>query len=127
MSNPTYNPQQPSNLNSTGTNSTTRYFNNYFTPTYTVSSNTNDAILSFFEQQTGNIESAKLLAQAVIDTAQAQREDPLVVLDQFQKLPQGQLNGLLALYLNSSRVNTSLLGIKNIPRTSPYITRTILA
>lgn len=122
----TYDPQQPSNLNSSGTNKTTRYFNNYFTPTYTVSQDTNDAIVTFFEQQTGNSSSAVLLAQAVIDTAQSQRADPLAVLSEFQKLPQGDLNAILTLYLNSSRVNTSLLGIKNSPKTSPYVTRTIL-
>ena len=110
-----YNPQQPSNLNSSGTNKTTRYFNNFFIPDYTVSQNTNDAIVSFFQQQSNNLESAKLLAQAVIDTAQAQREDPMAVLSQFQNLPDGELSALLALYLNSSRVNTSLLGIKNTP------------
>ena len=49
----TYNPQQPTNLNSSGTNSTTRFFNNYFIPSYTVSQNTNDAILSYFEEQNG--------------------------------------------------------------------------
>jgi hypothetical protein len=122
----TYNPQQPSNLNSSGTNSTTRFFNNYFIPNYTVSQNTNDAILSYFEQQTGNVESAKLLAQAVIDTAQSQRANPLEVLAEFQKLPQGELNTVLALYLNTGRVNTSLLGIKNTPKTSSYVTRTII-
>jgi hypothetical protein len=124
MSSANYN--QPSNLNSTGANNTNKYFNNYFTPTYTVSDNTNDAILSFFEQQTGNVESAKLLTQAVIDTAQSQRADPLAVLAEFQKMPAGDLNTVLALYLNTSRVNTSLLGIKNKAVTSPYITRTIL-
>jgi len=122
----TYNPQQPSNLNSSGTNSTTRFFNNYFIPSYTVSQNTNDSILSYFEEQTGNVESAKLLAQAVIDTAQSQRADPLEVLSEFQKLPGGQLNTVLALYLNTGRVNTSLLGIKNNPKTSSYVSRTII-
>ena len=126
MANPTYNPQQPSNLDSSGTNQTTRYFNNFFTPNYTVSQNTNDAILSFFEQQTGNLASAKLLAQAVINTAQSQRVEPLTLLDEFQKLPQGQINAILALYLNSSRVNTSLLGLKNTPPTSSYVSRTII-
>lgn len=126
MADPIYNPQQPSNLNSSGTNKTTRYFNNFFIPSYTVSQNTNDAILSFFEQQTGSVASAKLLAQAVIDTAQSQREDPLLVLDQFQKMPQGQLNAILALYLNTSRVGTSLLGLKNTPPTSSYVSRTII-
>lgn len=126
MTDPIYNPQQPSNLNSSGTNKTTRYFNNFFIPSYTVSQNTNDAILSYFQQQTDNLDSAKLLAQAVIDTAQAQREDPMTVLAQFQNLPEGRLNAVLALYLNSSRVNTSLLGIKNQTRTNLFVARTIL-
>ncbi len=126
MTNTTYNPQQPSNLNSSGTNQTTRYFNNFFIPNYTVSQNTNDALLSYFEEQTGSIDSAALLAQAVIDTAQAQREDPMAVFTQFQKLSGGELTAILALYLNSSRVNTSLLGIKTTPRTNPLVTRTIL-
>lgn len=127
MSNIEYNPQQPSNLNSSGTTKTTRFFNNFFTPKYTVSQNQNDAIVSYFEQQTNDVESAKLLAQAVIDTAQAQREDPMVVLSEFQNLPAGELNTILALYLNSSRVNTSLLGIKTSPKQNPYVTRTIIA
>jgi hypothetical protein len=110
------NPQQPSNLNSSGTTNTTRFFNNYFIPSYTVSSDTNDAIVSYFEQQTGSLESARLLAQTVINT----------ILNEFQKLPTVQVNAILALYLNSTRVNTSLLGIKNTPRPNPYITRTIL-
>jgi len=120
------NPQQPSNLNSSGTNNTTRFFNNYFIPAYTVSSNTNDAIVSYFQQQTGSLESAKLLAQTVINTAQAQRTDPLSILNEFQKLSDNQINALLALYLNSSRINTSLLGVKNKPRPNQFITRTIL-
>lgn len=126
MANTTYNPQQPSNLNTSGTNNTTRYFNNFFVPSFTVSSNTNDAIVSYFEEQTGSLESAQLLAQAVIDTAQAQREDPLSVLDQFQKLTANELSPFLALYLNTSRVPTSFLGIQNVPKTSVYVTRSIL-
>jgi hypothetical protein len=66
------------------------------------------------------------LAQAVIDTAQSQRADPLEVLSEFQKLPEGQLNTVLTLYLNTGRVNTSLLGIKNNPKTSSYVSRTII-
>lgn len=126
MTNITYNPQQPSNFNSSGSSKTTRYFNNFFTPSYTVSQNTNDAIVSFFQQQTNNLDSAKLLAQALIDTAQAQRADPMVVLSEFQKLGLGELNAIMALYLNTSRVNTSLLGISNSPKANGYVTRSIL-
>jgi len=127
MVNPIYNPEQPSNFYTSGTTQTTRYFNNFFTEPFTVSQNTNDAIVSFFEQQTGNTSSAKLLAQAVIDTAQAQREDPMTVLSEFQNLPNGQLNAVLTLYLNTSRINTSLLAIKTTPRSNLYVSRTILA
>ena len=122
----TYNPQQPSNLNSTGTNKTTAYFNNFNSPRSGISPDVNDTILSYFEQQTGDVESAKILVQTIIDTAIAQREDPLKVLEQFQKVPAGDLSGTLALYLNSTRVNTSLLGIKVAPKTSRFVTRTIL-
>lgn len=124
--NPEYNPQQPSNLTPNDNNLTTTFFNNIFIPTYTVSDNANDAITSFFEQQTGNLESAKLLAQALINTAQAERADPLVILDQFKNIPSGELNVIMALYFNTSRVGTSLLGIRNETKTSPYVSRTIL-
>jgi hypothetical protein len=123
----TTNNQQPSNLNSSAVNKTTVFFNNFFTPDYTVSENINDAILSYFQQQTGNKESAALLAQAVINTAQQQREDPMMVLEQFQKLPQGEISSILALYLNSTRVSTSLLGIKNMPKANKFVSRTIRA
>jgi len=121
-----FNPQRASNLNSTGSNKTTTYFNNFNTPQTSISPDVNDAILSYFEEQTGNIESAKLLVQTIIDTAQAQRESPIKVLEQFQKVPIGDLTGTLALYLNSTRVNTSLLGVKTSPKTNRFVTRTIL-
>ena len=118
---------QPSNLNSTYSNKTTKFFNNFFVPEMTVSENTNDAFLSFFEEQTGNKESAALLAQAVLNTAQEQREDPLLVLEQFQKMPKGEISAIMALYLNSTRVSTSLLGIKNVPKANKFVSRTIKA
>lgn len=118
---------QPGNLGTSGANSTTKFFNNYFVPNIEITQNINDAILSFFEQQTNNIESAKLLLQAVIDTASAQREDPMTVLTTFQKMSTGELNAVLALYLNTSRVNTSFLGVKNTPIVNDYVRRTIIS
>lgn len=122
----TYNPSQPSNLNSTGLDSTTQFFTNFFEPVYTISVETNDAILSWFEQVTGDKTSAQLLAQTVINTAQKNKEDPMAVLEQFQALPIGVLNDSLALYLNSSRVTTSLLGVIHKPTPSNTVSRTIL-
>ena len=117
---------QPSNLNNTNGNPTTKYFNNFYQPTYSISPEINDTIVSYFQEQTHDLESAQLLAQAVYDTAQAQREDPLVVLDQFKALPQGELSPFLALYLNISRVPTSLLGVQNTPKTNPLVSRLIV-
>lgn len=124
--NPPYNPQEPSNTGSGGSNKTTRFFNNYFIPNYNVSESTNDAIISFFTQQTGSYNTAVVLAQAFINTAQSQREDPMAVLTQFQQLGAGNLNASLALYLNISRVPTSLLGVRNSVQTNPYVARTII-
>lgn len=123
---PQYDPTKPSNLPSSGTNPTNKFFSNYFIPDYTVSIGTNDAILSWFQQVTGDKESAELLAQTVINTAQLNNEDPMQVLDQFMALPMGDLNNLLALYLNNSRVSTSLLGTVNTVVANNRVTRTVL-
>jgi hypothetical protein len=122
-----YNPVQPTNIGSSGTNATTKYFNNYFAGTVDIDQNINDSILSYFEQQTGNAETARILVLAVIETAKVQRENPIDVLNQFQKMPEGELNTFMALYLNTSRVNTSFLGIKTSPNSNQYVTRTIIA
>ena len=123
---PQYDPTKPSNLPSSGTNPTNKFFSNYFIPDYTVSIGTNDAILSWFQQVTGDRESAELLAQTVINTAQLNNEDPMQVLDQFMKMSAGELNNFLALYLNSSRVSTSLLGTVNAVVGNARVTRTVL-
>lgn len=122
-----YDPVQPTNIGSTNLNKTTKYFNNYFVNSPEINQDINDSILSYFEQQTGNKDSARILVLAVIETAKAQREDPLVVLAQFQNMPVGELNAFLALYLNTSRVNTSYLGVKANPKYNQYVTRTILS
>lgn len=121
-----YGQDSPSNLNSPVKNKTTNYFNNFFVPENTVSAAVNDSIVSFFEVQTGDKTAAIALAQAVINTALQQMLDPLKVLDDFKKLGQGELDAYLAMYLNLSRVNTSLLGIKNYPKANKYVARTIL-
>ncbi len=114
------------NIGATQTNPSAAFFNNYFEPTFAISPGINDSIVSYFQLQTGDQSSAQLLAQAVVDTANAQKEDPLAVLDQFKALPIGQLDAFLALYLNTSRVTTSLLGIQNTTRPNPLVSRLVV-
>lgn len=105
---------------------TQQYFNNYFNPKVEISQDINDAILSYFAQQTGNVETAKQLVQAIIDTAASQNIDPLQVLNAFVNLKTSELSPILALYLNSSRANTSYLGVKIQPKQNQYVTRSII-
>lgn len=116
----------PGNLDSTSLTKTTNFFTNYFQPSQDIDQNINDSILSYFQEQTGDIESAKLLVQTIIETATTNRENPLDVLQRFQKLPNGDLISILTVYLNNTRVNTSFLGVKNTPPSNIYVTRSII-
>ena len=124
---------QPSNtgvvdLSYNTTTSPNKYFNNYFVAPGNVTSNQNDAVVAFFEQQTGgNKQSAAILASTVIYTAMAQGIDPMSIVQQFQALPRGEINLYLAMFMNLNRVGTSLVGINNQPVQNKYVTRTILA
>lgn len=102
-----------------------KFFNNFFALDFSVGAN-NDAIVSYFEKYTGNKSAGQALAAAVMYTAKAQNLDPMVVLGEFQKLGQGELNSYLAAFLNFNRAPTSQIGIKATATTSPFVTRTIL-
>jgi len=121
----------PTNLQRVDTNNvnpprTDNFFNNFFNFPIEVSSNIDAAILAHFEQIADNKESARALASAVIYTAIKQGINPMVALDDFKKLPPGELNTYTALFLNFDRIGTSFLGLKNRPVQSKYVTRTIL-
>ena len=103
-----------------------KYFNNFYSGPFNISAGANDAIVSFFESNVSNKTAAQNLAAAVMYTAQAQGIDPLVVLSEFEKLPKNQLNSYLVAFLNINRAPTSVIGLKDSTKTSPYITRTIL-
>ena len=117
---------QFNNLPTVPSDITTEYFNNYLKPGTVVSQNVDESVLGFFEGVTQTKGAAKSLASALIYTAQAQNLDPMAVLQQFAALPAGELNNYLVMFLNLNRVGTSLLGLSNAPKTSKYITRTLL-
>lgn len=105
-----------------------KYFNNYFTAPATISSNQNDAVIAYFQKVTnGNKQSAAVLASTVVFTAMSQGIDPMSIVQQFQSVPQNELNLYLAMFLNLNRVGTSLVGVNNQARQNKYITRAILA
>lgn len=115
-------------LSQNNNTSASQYFNNYFVTPSTISSNQNDAVIAYFQKVTnGNTKSAAILASTVIYTAMAQGIDPMSIIQQFQAVPQGELNLYLAMFLNLNRVGTSLVGVNNQATQNKYITRAILA
>ena len=120
----------PTNIESINTNylntrDTTKFFNNYFDIPVQVSSNVDSAIVSYFETITENTEAARALASAVIYTSVKQGIDPMSTLDEFKKLPNGELDAYTAMFLNFERVGTSYLVITNLPQINKYISRCI--
>jgi len=102
------------------------YFNNYFLPNYTVSSEVDAATVSFFETMTNDKTSAKILASAVIFTSLSQNIDPMSTLKEFSTIPANKLNAYIAMFLNLNRIGTSILGVNNQQTVSKYIQRCIL-
>lgn len=121
----------PTNLNAINLQSLigdgSKFFNNYFTATITISSAKDDAIVAYFEKMTGSTQSALVLASAVIYTSKVIGIDPMQTLDEFKKLDKGTLNQYLCQLLNLSRVGTSLVGVKLTAPKNKYVSRTIIA
>lgn len=129
----TTNPEitNPTNLNKINLNNVNppvvdKFFNNYFEFPISVGSNVDAALVAHFEQVADNKNAARALASAVIYTAIKQGIDPMSALDEFRKIPLGDLNTYTALFLNFERIGTSFLGIKNQPQQNKYVTRAIL-
>jgi hypothetical protein len=74
----------------TSVNSTTEYFNNYFSDRFTTSPNINDAVIGYFQSVTGDVDSGKALAATVIYTALSQGLEPMSLVDEFRKLKAGR-------------------------------------
>lgn len=113
------------NLSGTQTNAN-KFFTNLYAVDFGTSPEINDSYVAFFEQYTGNKTSGDNLAGTVLYSAITQGLSPMQVLSDFQQLPQGQIDTYLAAFLNSNRVPTSSLGIKQSVTTNMYVKRAIL-
>jgi hypothetical protein len=121
----------PTNLGAVNLNNLSgdgsKFFNNFFNQTISISTAKDDAVVSYFERICDNKESALALSSAVVYTARVQNIDVMVVLDEFKKLSTEQLGPYISYFLNLSRVGTSLIGVQNTPIKNKYVARTIIA
>lgn len=102
------------------------YFNNLALPPINVTQNIDDAVQVFFERITGDKSSAQVLTSAVIFTAASQGLNPMSTIAEFQRVPAGELNDYLVVFLNLNRYGTSILGINNQPFVNQFVKRSIL-
>jgi hypothetical protein len=81
------------NLPGQTTNSpdTTNYFNNFYTQSTNTSPMINDAVIAYFQNITGDAETGKNLASAILYTALQQSIDPMSVIQQLQELSKKNL------------------------------------
>ena len=102
------------------------YFNNLSLPPINVSQDVDDAVRGFFEQLTGNKQSAAVLASAIVYTSVSQGINPMSTVQDFAQLTRGELNQYLVTFLNLNRVGTSVLGLNAQPFTNQFVRRSII-
>lgn len=102
-----------------------KFFNNFYQPNFTTSSNIDSAIIAYFERIADSSQSARIMASAVIYTAMTQNLDPMSIIAEFKNMTTEEMNSYVTLFLNLNRVGTSYLGIHNKPTTGKYVQRLI--
>lgn len=105
--------------------SASKFFNNFYQPGFTTTSNIDSAVIGYFERIADNTQSARIMASAVIYTAMSQNINPMSIIEEFKTMSQEEMNSYVTLFLNLNRVGTSYLGIHNRPTTSKYVRRMI--
>lgn len=95
------------NLPGQTTNSpdTTNYFNNFYDNPTNTSPMINDAVVAYFQNITGNADTGRNLAAAVIYTALQQNIDPMSVIDQLNTLSKKNLANAPEFYQGKTNQN----------------------
>lgn len=121
-------PGPSTNLPINNIEETLEFFGTIFDSPINVPQNVVDALFAFFIGRTENQETALALVHTVIITAVGSRVNPMLLLDQFREAGSDiKLDVQLATFLNQTRNNTSMLGVKNVPKVNNQISRTILS
>ena len=106
---------------------TMAYFAQVYDRPIEITQNVIDALYAFFISRTENKDAAMALVNSVLVTSLNERINPMTLLDDFRALGDDfVLDAHLANFLNTSRNNTSMLGVINVPRINHHIARTIL-
>lgn len=117
---------QYTNLPPKDMSATEKYFNDYFSTKGNVDANVYEALLTFFEKQTKNVDAAKIIMSGLVQTSIQKNLSLRDLADQFKKMSQEDIDRYVITILNMTRKNSSLLGFKNNIKSNQYILRSIL-
>lgn len=98
---------------------TTNYFNNFYNNATNTSPMINDAVVAYFQNITGNADTGRNLAAAVIFTALQQNIDPMSVVDQLNALSKKNLANAPADYQGQTSQDAVDTDVYN-PQTSTW-------
>jgi hypothetical protein len=116
---------ETTNLPKTAENPTTKFFNGYFEQEIVIGADKLSVIRSYLEQQTSP-EAAESLTHAVISAAFLRGLDPMELLDEIRQAGRENFTAFIALILNDTRADTSLLGVNAAPVRNRYVERSIV-
>jgi hypothetical protein len=119
-------PGPATNLPVANIEKTLDYFNKIYDRPVQVPQAVVDALYAFFISRTTHKNAAVAMVNTVVVTALSSKINPLTLLEEFKGLDDLRLNAHLAAFLNGTRNNTSILGVKNVPTVNTHISRTIL-
>lgn len=113
------------NLPSASNDPTPTYFNGYYDTPLRVSANVYDVILSEFKKVMQDSVAAESLTSALLSIASSQQKDPLELMNAIVKDDRVSVTQAMAILLNSTRQNTSLIGFKQPAKTNQFAARNI--
>lgn len=116
---------EKTNLPQTIQNPTTKFFNGYFEQEIEISSDKLSLIKTYLEKQT-SAEAVESLTHAIVSSAFMRGVDPLELLDEIKRAGRENFTAFLALILNETRANTSMLGVNANPVKNIYVERSVL-
>ena len=91
-----------------------------------ISDNTYDELIGLLETKTESRAAAENLAASIIQGLVQQDISINEIIDRLRSSSNSEIDALLVLFLNNTRVGTSYLGLASEYQVNPYVARTIL-
>jgi hypothetical protein len=123
----TYSNLPPTKNNQSSSDSTVKFFDQYYQVPLQIDNNTLIAIQSFFEKRGFEKTAAEYTASIIMSQAKTDNFNASAIIDTLRSLSDGEVSGLVAEILNHNRFKTSALGIFRGINSSDEIQRNILA